>query len=177
MLIAFISSDFISPFLSTTHASKNKKVQEKEKGRTDQYHDNERNNEDEHFHFANEDDDYYDPDFDSDRDENNLDDNGSDSAIPKESYDIDLGQVPDDGSRDGILSEEEQFNAEQNVEQFEMPDDQPILSKKKKIKKQNNKELGIVDMLANPSAMFESPPYDVTKLSRGGRVHISFCTS
>jgi hypothetical protein len=39
-------------------------------------------------------------------------------------------------------------------------------------------EPGLLDLLSNPSKLLEEEkPYDVTKLSRGGRVHVSFCNS
>lgn len=104
----------------------------------------------ENFEFANEDDYYYDSEFDSGK---ATDDLRSEDVL----YDKnDLSSVHDDGSRDGILSEEEQFSQEN---QF------------------NPSEKTLIDYFKNPSSLFETPPYDVTKLSRGGRIHISFCTS
>jgi len=35
----------------------------------------------------------------------------------------------------------------------------------------------LMTLFTDPSSVFEAPKYDVTQLSRDGKVHISFCSS
>jgi len=152
MFAFFIAGDFISLFVPRINASKNSKSAKANRA-----------NDNRDSEVSSPSDDFDDFEYDG-----VFDDDDFDPGAPKDSYNIDLSQTPDDESMDGILSKEEHSEEAQSSY---------IPAQKKQAKVQRKKELGIIDLFTNPSAIFESPPYDVTKRSRGGRVHVSFCTS